>query len=88
MVLNALVRGLAHVRSADPKGGTGGHTRGGLRELLAETTLERLLQAVALDPSLIREMRLLLEPLHGEPMMKLCDELEEASRLVNAETEP
>jgi hypothetical protein len=86
MVLNALVRGLAHVRTGDSIRPNGGHTRGAsLRELLAETTLERLLQAVALDPSIVAEMRLLLGPLHGEPMMKLCNDLEEVSRLVDAE---
>jgi hypothetical protein len=58
-----------------------------LRELLAETTLERLLQAVAMDFSLLNEMRLLLGPLHGQAMMKLCEDLEEASRLVSAEAE-
>jgi hypothetical protein len=45
------------------------------------------LQAVAMDSSLLTEMRLLLGPLHGQAMMKLCEDLEEASRLVSAEEE-
>jgi hypothetical protein len=86
MVLNALVRGLAHVRSADS--GIVGHSataNRGLHSLLADTTLERLLQAVALDPALVTEMRLLLGPLHGESLLKLCDDLEEVMGRVYTE---
>jgi hypothetical protein len=79
MVLNALVRGLAHVRSADPGiVGPPPTANRGLHALLADTTLERLLQAVALDPALVTEMRLLLGPLYGESLLQLCDDLEEA----------
>jgi hypothetical protein len=89
MVLNALVRGLAHVRSATP-GVVGRATTAnrGLHALLADTTLERLLQAVALDPALVTEMRLLLGPLHGEALLKLCDDLEEVMRRVYTEATP
>jgi hypothetical protein len=86
MVLNALVRGLAHVRSVAPSvGGRSATTNRGLHALLANTTLERLLQAVALDPRLVSEMRLLLGPLYGEPLLKLCDDLEEVMRRVYPE---
>ena len=85
MVLNALVRGLAHVRT-DIAGGTRHRSNGGgLHELLVDTTLERLLQAVALDPALVSELRLLLGPLHGEPLLRLCSDLEEVVRRVHAE---
>ena len=85
MVLNALVRGIAHVRAGGSIEASRRAQKGaGLRELLAETTLERLLHAVALDPSPITEMRLLLGPIHGQPLIKLCNDLEEVSRIVNA----
>ena len=89
MVLNALVRGLAHVRSAAP--GVVSHSataNRGLHALLADTTLERLLQAVALDPALVTEMRLLLGPLYREPLLKLCDDLEDVMRRVYTQATP
>jgi hypothetical protein len=87
-VLNALVRGLAHM-------GTGPSTTGlapgpkslSLRQLLGDTTLERVLQAVALEPGLVSEMRLLLGPIGGSPFSRLCDDLEEIVRRVHAEAE-
>jgi len=86
MVLNALVRGLAHIRSADAARISVRHGPGtGLAQLLADTTLERLLQAVALDPGLVNEMRLLLGPLHGESLLKLCDDLDDVMRRVHTE---
>lgn len=88
MVLNALVRGLAHVRTDSPGGTRSGSKGGGLHELLVGTTLERLLQAVALDPALVNELRLLLGPLHGEPLLKLCSDLEDVVRRVHAEAAP
>lgn len=83
MILNALVSGLSRVSTSD-KSGSDGHSpsRQGLRDLMSETTLERLLQAVALDPSLVTEIRLLLGPSQGEPLLKLCDDLEEVTRRV------
>jgi len=86
MLLNALVGGLANVRSENGGGRQRGRKAGALREILAETTLERLLHAVALDPDLVSEIRLLLGPLHGAPLLKLCDDLEEVVRRVHAET--
>jgi hypothetical protein len=86
MVLNALVRGLAHVRSEKGRGSQGRGKVGTLRELLADTTLERLLHAVALDPTLVSDMRLLLGPLQGEPLLRLCDDLEDVMDRIHAET--
>ncbi len=86
MVLNALVRGLAYVPSTGTTGVPVRHGSGtGLTQLLADTTLERLLQAVALDPGLVNEMRLLLVPLQGEPLLRLCDDLEDVMRRVHTE---
>jgi hypothetical protein len=86
MVLNALLRGLAHVRSSDDRGEANRKVKGhGLRELLAETSLERLLQAVALEPELVQQMRLLLVPLHGDPLLELCNDLEEVTAMILAE---
>jgi hypothetical protein len=88
MVLNALVRGLAHLRTGNADGSKRPPTGSGLRALLVETTLERLLQAVALDPSLVSEIRLLLGPLHGEPLLRLCDDLEEVAQRVRMQIVP
>lgn len=88
MILNALVRGLAHVRSENAADAEHRQKHGGLRELLAETTLERLLQAVALDPALVIEMRLLLGPVYGETLLRLCDDLEEVLHDARAEPTP
>jgi hypothetical protein len=85
VVLNALVRGLAHVREGAGTGTHAGSQSRGFSALLAETTLERLLQAVALDPALVGELRLLLGPIHGEPLLKLCSDVEEVIRRVHAE---
>lgn len=88
MVLNALISGLSRVSTSDKSGSGAGLRRSlGLRELLAETTLERLLQAVALDPGLVTEIRLLLGPLQGAPLLKLCDDLEEVTRRVHSGAE-
>ena len=65
-VLAALVRGLAYLRAGQP--GEGGQTGEGvesIHRLLGETHLEGLLQAVAAEPGLIAEMRLLLAPTGG-----------------------
>ena len=89
MVLNALVRGLDHVQSGGAAGVPGRHGQGaGLDELLADTTLERLLQAVALDHDLVNEMRLLLGALHGDPLLRLCDDLDEVIQRVHTEAAP
>jgi hypothetical protein len=85
MVLKALIHGVAHVRSETTIGNGKGGKKGDLRTLLAETTLERLLQAIALDHELVKEMRLLLGPLQGEPLLKLCDDLDEVMQRVENE---
>jgi hypothetical protein len=76
-VLNALVKGLAFLPS-----GVSGTERAGwgneshtLQQVLADASLERLLQAVALQPDLVQEMRQLLGSLDG-PFRQLCDDLE------------
>ncbi len=81
-VLSALVRGLSFLRvgSAGEKAG-GRSSRQGVSALLEETTLERLLQAVAVEPGLVKEMRLLLGHAGGE-ILKLCDQLDEAIRRI------
>jgi hypothetical protein len=77
MVLGALIRGLSHLGSGvehkDRKPGL----RKTFAQMLDEVTLERLLQAVALEPSLIDDIRKLLAPLHGAEVVKLCDDLDE-----------
>ena len=88
MNFGALPGRLAHVRAENAGGTKRSPKGGGLRELLVETTLERLLQAVALDPALVTEIRLLLGPLHGEPLLKLCDDLEEVVHRVHTEPVP
>lgn len=88
MMLNALVRGLAHVRS-DNANGAQPHSRGGgIGQLLVETTLEKLLQAVAMDRALVQEIRSLLGPFYGEPLLKLCNDLEEVTQRVYTEAAP
>jgi hypothetical protein len=47
---------------------------------LNETTLEKLLQAVALDPTVISEMRLLLGRIGGETFQRLCNDLDQVVR--------
>jgi hypothetical protein len=75
-VLNALVKGLAYLPtgtgSEKSARRSGGHT---LQQVLADACLERLLQAVALQPDLVHEMRQLLGSLDG-PFRQLCDDLE------------
>lgn len=87
MVLSALVRGLAHVSSG--RGESRGLRSGAsLGELLGETTLERLLQAVAVEPGLIKDIRLLLGPLYGDALLKLCSDLEDAVGPAHGEVAP
>lgn len=88
MVLSALVSGLSRISTSDmsrPDGPT--RRRKGLRDLMSETTLERLLQAVAVDPGLVTEVRLLLGPSQGAPLLKLCDDLDEVTKRVLAGVE-
>jgi hypothetical protein len=87
-VLNALVRGLEYFQTGR---GSQEHSRGGsspsLQQLLRETSLERLLQAVAVDRGLIAEMRLLLCSIPGTPLKQLCDDLEDVVGRVYAEAD-
>ena len=84
-VLNALVKGLAYLPAdlgTDPKSRQkGGYT---LQQILVDASLERLLQAVALQPDLVEEMRLLLGSLDG-PFRQLCDDLKYAVSRVRSE---
>lgn len=85
-ILNALVRGLAHFKGRQltpgPRGKGGA---GNIRAILGHATLERLLHAIAADPSLLTEMRQLLGHSHGDVLNKLFDELESALKSVTAE---
>jgi hypothetical protein len=84
-VLNALVNGLAYLPAdlgTDRKPPTkGGHT---LQQILVDASLERVLQAVALQPALVEEMRLLLGFPDG-PFLQLCDDLEYVVSRVHSE---
>lgn len=84
-VLNALVKGLAFLPTGNgmERAGrrNGGHT---LQQVLADASLERLLQAVALQPDLVHEMRQLLGSLDG-PFRQLCDDLEHVVAAVRSE---
>lgn len=84
-VLNALVNGLAYLPAdlgTDRKSRQkGGHT---LQQILVDASLERVLQAVALQPDLVQEMRLLLGSLDG-PFQQLCDDLEHVVSRVRSE---
>ena len=75
-VLAALVRGLAHLQvgaGAQQPVTPQSHS---VQRLLKDTSLESLLQAVAAEPGLIAEMRLLLVPARGDEFARLCDDLE------------
>ncbi len=88
-VLTALIRGIGHLGTST--GAETGHGRGrwtSLAGLLSEITLERLLQAVALEPSLVVEMRLLLGPRLGGGFLAFCDNLDAALREVALESHP
>lgn len=88
-VLNALVRGIAHLRTgARGPGRNGSGKAPSMRQLLGDTSLERLLQAVAVDPGLIAEMRLLLGSIGGLHFQGLCDDLEAVVHQVREEAAP
>jgi hypothetical protein len=78
MVLKALVGGLAHLRPGEGKERGAGRGATSLAQLLDDVSLERLLHAVALDRSLVEEIRKLLAPIHGQDVIRLCDDLDEA----------
>ena len=76
-VLSALVRGLAHLRSGTTSGETPGHQQSSsVHRVLKEASLEGVLQAVAAEPGLVSEMRLLLAPIVGPEFSRFCDDLE------------
>jgi hypothetical protein len=88
-VLNALVRGLAYSPGVTKNGeGRTGTSTQRLAEVFQEANLERLLQAVAVDSTLIAEMRLLLGPSAGAPFQRLCDDLEAVVAKISAESAP
>jgi hypothetical protein len=84
-VLSALVKGLAYLpanTSTERTSHPGGSKT--LRQILAGASLERLLQAVALQPDLVGDIRLLLGSVGG-PLSRLCDDLEQVARQVRSE---
>jgi hypothetical protein len=85
-VLLALIRGLAHLRSGDGSRGSGG-TRGGhtVQQLLADTSLERVLQAVAEDRTIVSDLRILVGPSGDAAFQLFCNELDEACKAIDAE---
>ena len=84
-VLSALVKGLAYLPTGTGTERTarrsGGHT---LQQILSDASLERLLQAVALQPDLVHEMRQLLGSLDS-PFRQLCDDLEHVVAQIRSE---
>ena len=75
-VLAALVRGLAHLQVGAGAQQSATRQSHSVQRLLKDTSLESLLQAVAAEPGLIAEMRLLLVPAGGDEFARLCDDLE------------
>lgn len=85
-VLEALVRGVAYMRSepgVHKRSGAGGGAS--IQQLLAHTSLELLLQAVALDPTIITDLRMLIGPFADESFHVFCRDLEDACATVKAE---
>ena len=80
-VLSALVRGLAHLHLGTTSGeGAGDHQSSSMHRFLKDTSLEAVLQAVAAEPGLISEMKLLLAPTAGSAFSRFCDDLEAITR--------
>ena len=65
--------------------GGGGATHDSLARIFQEANLERLLQAIASEPGLVSEMRLLLGPAAGAAFQRFCDDLESVVATVQAE---
>jgi hypothetical protein len=82
VVLNALIRGIAHVQSGAERYGGKSHGHASLSKILDEVSLERLLQAVALDRSLVEEIRKLLAPFYGDEILRLCKDLDDVVKQV------
>jgi len=85
-VLLALIRGLEHLRSEKGSRGSGG-TRGAhtVQQLLADTSLERVLQAVAEDRTIVSDLRLLVGPSGDAAFQLFCNDLDEACKAIDAE---
>jgi len=77
LVLAALIRGLAHVGGAVERHDRKPGLQKAFAQALDDVTLERLLQAVALEPSLVDDIRQLLGPVYGDEIAKLCDDLDD-----------
>jgi len=85
-VLQALIRGLAYLRSGG--GSRGVHaTRGGhsIQQLLAQTSLESVLQAVAVDRTIISDLKALVGPFGDDSFQLFCSEMEEACKAIDQE---
>lgn len=85
-ILRALLEGLRFLPSSGPSR-DGGHRRGSrtLQNLLVDTSLERLLEAAAEDPTIVADMRRLIGE-HGDESFRLfCDALEGAAGAIDAE---
>ena len=82
-VLRSLVRGLLGGPAAQGAAGRGGSAGPGSTSAMFDAvTLEHLLSAVAEDPTLVRDVRLLLAG-RGDPAFDaFCEDLEQASGLV------
>jgi hypothetical protein len=88
-VLNALIRGLAHYKgTSTARGPVGSKAASHVRHLLSETSLERVLQAVAVDPTLVSHIRQLVGPFASPEFQRLCDDLDDVLQRVKAEAQP
>jgi hypothetical protein len=86
VILRALLEGLRFL----PSGGQrrdGGHRRGPrtLQNLLADTSLERLLEAAAEDTTIVSDVRRLIGEHGDESFRRFCDALESAAGAIDAE---
>jgi hypothetical protein len=88
-VLAALVHGLGRLRSVSSMGEhrVGAGKGESVARLLEGASLERLLLAVAIDPTLMVDMKRLLGPIGGSPFQRLCDDLQDALRQVGEEVD-
>ena len=87
-VLRALINGLARFRGANRSSrgpGVGGGKKYPVHVLLSDTSLERVLRAVAEDPTIISDLRLLVGFNGDESFHRFCDDLENATETVRRE---
>jgi hypothetical protein len=80
-ILRALVFGIARVRRDETRSqpGTGNSRHSGMSHALVRVTLERLLQAVALSPDVLRELRLLMADRADDAFNRFQNDLEAAA---------